>query len=399
MRILTLCYEFPPLGGGGARVVSELAPELVEAGHDIDLVTMGYGDLPRTETWQGVRVHRVPCIRRKRHYCTSPEAASYLMGAVPVVRRLLAARRYDVTHAHFIFPDGLLAWRISRTAGVPYVITAHGSDVPGYNPDRLALAHRLLSPIWMRVTGGAARIVCPSRSLRRLVEARNPGAAITEIPNGIHPGRYRPDKPKARRILVATRMLERKGVQFLLDALEGVAIDHEVHLAGDGPYLPTLKKKAERMRLPVVFHGWMDNGSRELRELHESSDIYLLPSESENFPIGLLEAMTAGMAIITTSGTGCEEVVGDAALLVPPRDPVALRTALKRLVDDPELTARLGRAARRRIESRFSWSTVATQYSDLLGAVAGMPASVPRSAGRGIESTPVTATPCRGYGP
>lgn len=399
MRILKLCYEFPPLGGGGARVVSELGPELVEAGHDVDLVTMGYRGLPRTETREGVCVHRVPCVRRKPHYCTTPEAASYLIGALAVVRRLLAARRYDVTHAHFIFPDGLLAWRISRTAGVPYVITAHGSDVPGYNPDRLELTHRVLAPIWRRVTGGAARIVCPSRSLRSLVDARKSDASITEIPNGIHPGKYRPDRPKSRRILVATRMLERKGVQFLFDALEGIDLEHEVHLAGDGPYLPALRRKAERVGLPVVFHGWMDNASSEFGELHESSDIYVLPSESENFPIGLLEAMTAGMAIVTTSGTGCEEVVGDAALVVPPRDADALRRALKRLVDDPELTARLGRAARRRIESRFSWSTVGAQYSDLLETVAGGSAGASRGVGRGIASPSAQPAPCRGFEP
>jgi len=386
MRILTLCYEFPPLGGGGARVVSELAPELVEAGHDVDVVTMGSRGLPRTETLHGVRVHRVPCIRRRPHYCTTPEAATYLIGALPVIRRLLAARRYDVTHAHFIFPDGLLAWSIKRKAGVPYVITAHGSDVPGYNPDRLEFTHGLLSPLWKWVTGGAASIVCPSNSLRSLVEAQGPEAPIAEIPNGIHPDKYRPDRPKSRRILVATRMLERKGVQFLLDALDGLELEHEVHLAGDGPYLPTLREKAERMRLPVVFHGWMDNASSEFGHLHESSDIYVLPSESENFPIGLLEAMTAGMAVITTSGTGCEEVVGDAALLVPPRDSGALRVALKRLVDDPELTARLGRAARQRVESRFSWSTVGARYSDLLEAVAQTPAEAGVRAEEGVPA-------------
>ena len=368
MRILKLCYEFPPLGGGGAHVASELATEFVREGHEVDVVTMGYQDLPRSEDYRGVNINRVPCLRRRRHYCTMPEAASYLVGALPVLRRLLATRRYDITHAHFILPDGLLAWRICRTAGVPYVITAHGSDVPGYNPDRLAFTHGLLSPVWMAVTGGATCIVCPSRSLRTLVESLNPEADITEIPNGIHVDKYRPDRPKSRRILVATRMLERKGVQFLLDALEGLDLSHEVHLAGDGPYLPTLRKKAEGMSQRIVFHGWMDNDSNAFRELHETSDIYVLPSESENFPIGLLEAMTAGMAIITTSGTGCEEVVGEAALLVPPRNPELLREAVRQLVSDRELRTRLAREARRRVETRFSWNTVGTDYSNLLEA-------------------------------
>jgi len=370
MRILTLCYEFPPLGGGGARVVSALARELSAAGHEVDLVTMGFGGLPATETWHGVRVHRVRCVRRKAHYCTTPEAATYLAGAVPVIRRLLGERRYDVTHAHFILPDGFLAWRIRRAHGIPYVITAHGSDVPRYNPDRLRAAHKLLKPLWNAITRDAARIICPSDTLRGLVALGTADARTLEIPNGIDPCRFSPSRTKVKRILVATRILKRKGVQYLLQALEGLPLQHEVWVVGDGPYLPTLRSAAERMRLPVHFRGWLDNNSPEFKELLETSDIYVLPSESENFPIALLEAMAAGMAIITTEATGCAEVVGEAALLVRARDAESIRGALSKLVHDPQLRGDLGRAARQRLEERFSWRTVGGQYEELLTSVA-----------------------------
>ncbi|MGH7518333.1 MAG: glycosyltransferase, partial [Gemmatimonadales bacterium] len=62
MRILTLCYEFPPLGGGGARVVYGLSRELVSLGHQVDVVTMGPRGLPRRQEVHGVQVHRVPCV-------------------------------------------------------------------------------------------------------------------------------------------------------------------------------------------------------------------------------------------------------------------------------------------------------------------------------------------------
>ena len=370
MRILTLCYEFPPLGGGGAKVVSALARELTARGHEVDLVTMGFRDLPKTETWHGVSIHRVPCFRRNEHYCTTIEAASYMLGAIPVVRHLLETRQYDVTHAHFILPDGFFAWMIERTWGVPYVITAHGSDVPGYNPDRLRTAHKVLKPLWMAITRNASRIVCPSQSLRSLVTARNAEARIDEIPNGIEPGQFRPDREKVKRILVATRILKRKGVQYLLDALHGIDLEHEVYVVGDGPFLPTLRSKASQLGLPVVFRGWLDNGAPEFRDLLETSDIYVLPSESENFPIALLEAMAAGTAIITTEGTGCAEVVGDTALLVPPRNSNAIRAAVLRLLADPALRAELGRSARRRLEDRFSWRNVGSRYEELLASVA-----------------------------
>jgi glycosyltransferase involved in cell wall biosynthesis len=311
----------------------------------------------------------VPCVRRQLHYCTSPEAASYLLGAVPIVRELLKTNRYDVAHAHFILPDGFLAQMIRRRAKIPFIITAHGSDVPGYNPDRLHTAHKVLKPLWMSITRDAARIVCPSLTMSALVAKRSPDLGVTLIPNGLDPCKFSADRVKAKRILVATRMLKRKGVQYVLEALQGFPLQHEVLVVGDGPHLPVLRKMAARLGLPVQFRGWLDNDSTEFRDILETSDIYVLTSESENFPIALLEAMAAGTAIITTEGTGCAEVVGDAALLVPPRDAAAIRSALCRLSSQPELRAELGRAARHRLEEKYSWRTVAAQYEELLTQV------------------------------
>jgi glycosyltransferase involved in cell wall biosynthesis len=116
------------------------------------------------------------------------------------------------------------------------------------------------------------------------------------------------------------------------------------------------------LRSPAKFWGWLDNRSPELRGIYDSSGIFVLPSEAENFPIVLLEAMAAGLAIVTTAGTGCAEVVGDAGILVPVRDSRAIARALKRLVDDADLRQTLGAAARKRIEDNFTWRAVARRY-------------------------------------
>jgi glycosyltransferase involved in cell wall biosynthesis len=362
MRILMTSYEFPPIGGGGSAVVAGLSRELVASGHEVDLVTMSFRGCPREEEVDGVRVHRVPCLRRAKHNCTTPEALTYVAGALPVIRRLLARQRFDVMHAHFILPDGLLAWRVWRETGLPYVITAHGTDVPGYNQHRLRMAHRLVRPIWNRVVQGACRIISPSEILERLVLAQRAGARKTlVIPNGLQIGEYAP-RAHGSRILVVTRMLERKGVQYVLDSLAESPVEPEVHIVGDGPFLPELRRKAEELRSPAKFWGWLDNRSPQLRELYESAGIFVFPSEAENFPIVLLEAMAAGLAIITTEGTGCAEVVGEAGLLVPVRDSKAISHALKRLIENPELRRSLGAAARRRIEEKFTWTAVARRY-------------------------------------
>lgn len=366
LRILTLSYDFPPLGSGGAAVASGLSRELARLGHAVDVVTMGFRGLPRQEVIEGVRVHRVPCLRRRRHLCTMPEAASYLALAGPTLRRLIAAHRYDVLHAHFILPGGYMAWRLHRATGIPYVITAHGSDVPGHNPHRFRAAHRILAPVWETVIRDAQRVICPSETLRSLVTRRSPLAQTVVIPNGVDAARFEPARPARRvpRILTVARLTEGKGIQHALAALDGVAEEYELHIAGDGPYLPTLRELARGQNGRVRFWGWLDGRSAELKELYETSSVFLFPSQAENCPIALLEAMAAGLPIITTQGTGCAEVVGDAALLVPPADPGAIRQALHRLLPNAALRRRLGEAGRRRLAARFSWAGVARQYLD-----------------------------------
>jgi glycosyltransferase involved in cell wall biosynthesis len=160
-------------------------------------------------------------------------------------------------------------------------------------------------------------------------------------------------------------MLERKGVQDVVRALAGTDLGFEIHIVGTGPYLDTLKELARQLQVNARFHGWLDNNSDELKALFETSAVFILPSHAENFPLVLLEAMAAGMAIVTTGQTGCREVVGDAALLVPTGDETAIRSALQQLVSDADLRERLGRDARARIENLFSWPSVARQYMDL----------------------------------
>ena len=262
MRILTLCYEFPPLGGGGAKVAHGLAKALVCRGYTVDVVTMGYRGLPKQESVDGITIHRVPCIRTRKSMCYSPEMIPYIVSAVSVAFYLIKQHRYDLIHAHFIFPDGILAKTIQMASGVPYVITAHGSDVPGYNPDRFQMQHRVLAPLWKLVAQSAERIICPSESIEYLIHTAHAAIKTRIIPNGINVDKFNPSRPKQNRVLIVTRMFERKGVQYLLKALENLDYDYEVHIVGDGPYLQTLKGQVDEKNLDVKFWGFLDNQSK-----------------------------------------------------------------------------------------------------------------------------------------
>lgn len=369
MRILTLTYEYPPLGGGGARVAQGLARAFVRAGHEVDIVTMGRRGLPRETVDEGVRIRRVRCIRTRDDRSYAWELASYLACALPVALEHARTRNYDINHTHFLFPDGVLSSWLKRRTGLPFVVTAHGSDVPGYNPHRFRTLHRLLAPAWSKVAAAASVIASPSESLASLIHAAMPDASVELVPNGIDPDSFHPARDKLPRILAVSRIFERKGIQYVFQALQGQDLGYEVHIVGDGPYLPQLRQIARETGVQATFHGWLENPSPELGELYETASIFVLPSEAENFPIVLLEAQAAGLSIVTTASTGCAEVVGDAGLVTPPHDVPALRRALTRLIRDETLRARLGAAGRRRMEDNFSWNAVADRYAALFRQV------------------------------
>jgi glycosyltransferase involved in cell wall biosynthesis len=357
-----LCYEYPPIGGGGAKVVDGLTRELNKLGQQIDLVTMGFKDLPIYEQKGNLRLFRVRSMRLRSSICSWPEMIVYIFVALPLIFRLCRQDDYYINHTHFIYPDGILAYILKKIKKIPYIITAHGSDVPGYNPDRFRILHKFLVPIWRLITSNAEQLIIPSENLNQLVKKVSANNCTTIIPNGINLNKFSPNKERGNKILVVTRMFERKGVQYFIQALSGFNHNLNVNIVGEGPYLKTLKILAEDSKSKINFVGNLDNESMELRELYETSKIFVFTSEAENFPVVLLEAMIAGLAIITTNDTGCAEVVGDGAILVKSKDSLAIKEALLKLINDPVLCTKLGKIARKRAEDLFSWDTVAKKH-------------------------------------
>jgi glycosyltransferase involved in cell wall biosynthesis len=359
LKILTLNHEFPPVGGGASRVTFELCKALVSQGHQVDVVTMHYGNLPKFETVKGINVHRTWAIRRRPDIGRFHELATYLPGAIGTTLRLARQNRYDIIHCHFMVPGAPLAWLVSRRTGIPFIVTCHGTDVPGHNPERFQLAHKMIMPAW-RFLANRSPIIAPSEYLKKLIIANCPSANVIVIPNGIDTGMFR-RVPKENRILMAGRIVQSKGLQYAIEALKGIPSQWKIDIVGDGTYLDELKSLATRLGVPVTFHGWLDRADAELVSLFEKSSIFIFPSEAENFPTVLLEAMSAGMAIITSNAGGCPEVVGGAAILVPPRDAAAIGAQLRKLINEPGLVEKLSSAGIERA-STFGWPSVASRY-------------------------------------
>ncbi len=363
MKILGMSYEYPPIGGGGSNVAHPLAVAMTARGHSVDIVTSGMRGLPAYELVDRIDVHRVRCLRKHRHYTTTAELLTYLWPAYSKACKLVKQHTFDVNHTHFALPSGLVSYLLYRKTGLPYVITIHGSDVPGYNPDRFHVAHKLVHPLWRKIVANSAKIISASHFLKDLIQTHI-DVPVEIIRNGFdaESSGFLPRK-KANRILVVTRMFRRKGVQHFLEALAGVSHDWEVIIAGDGPYLPTLKDQVRRMDLKVNFVGFVQGET--LKEIYGTSKIFVFPSLQENFPTVLLEAMQSGCAIITTNADGCGEVIGNAGITVAPERPDQLRTALAGLMVDHEKIAFYSAMARERVKL-FRWPRIAARYEHVM---------------------------------
>lgn len=361
MKILSLTYEYPPIGGGGGVVAAALNEELAVLGDRVRVVTSRMRDLPDHEVVNGVEVHRTACFRRFRHFTTAAELATTLWPAYRMAARVIEAERPEIIHTHFVLPSGLIAWRLSKRFGIPFVLTAHGSDIPGYNPDRFSLLHTALRPVWQRITSAAAAVTSPSAYLANLIYRQCPGLHVDVIPNGFTPNSL-VLAPKRNLVLVVARLFPRKGVQHFLDAVGRLARhgDWEFVVAGDGPYMETLRLQAKALGSPVRFVGFL--GRSELAAYYQAARIFVFPSIRENFPMVLLEAMDAGCAIITTDAEGCHEVVADTGVVVPAGDPDAIAEQLALLMGDTRRCELLSTLARER-SARFYWNRVSDMYS------------------------------------
>lgn len=365
-RTLVLNYEWPPLGGGASPVSYELAKRLSETGeYDIDVVTMHYkGLLKYEEINTHLRVHRVWSLRSKKELCHPWEQLTYLISGYFKARALIKKQKYNLCHTHFIIPTGALAWVLKKQFGLEYVITSHGSDVPGFNTDRFKLLHKFTGPVLRAVSYGARTIIAPSNYLRELI-SNNISLALADktvvIPNGIDTSKFVP-QPKTKTIFSSGRLLPRKGFQYLIQAVSDEDLGWEVHIAGDGPMRAELEEMAKKSKTKVVLHGWLDNNGKEYKDLLEQASVYVLASEKENASIALLEAMGAGCAVITTNVSGCPETVGDFGVFVEVKKSSQIRCALKDIIFNPNKLETLQREMLKRVNNEFEWKGVLIRY-------------------------------------
>jgi glycosyltransferase involved in cell wall biosynthesis len=197
-----------------------------------------------------------------------------------------------------------------------------------------------------------------------------PERKVSTVANGLDLSLYTPSPPRSsiRRILVVANLRSEKGHDVLIDAAPHVLRqypDARFEIVGGGPERASLAGRAHARGVSHAFDfaGHCDNIAARL----SSADLFVLPSRSEAFPNALLEAMAAGLPAVASAVGGILELVESerTGVLVPQDDPAALAAALCRVMDNPDFAARIGAAARARVQAGYSFDRMVAGFESL----------------------------------
>jgi glycogen(starch) synthase len=384
IKVLALAWEFPPrFVGGLARHVDELYRAMANHRVEIHLVTAHHPGAPAEEVVTkgegGGRlvVHRAPADPVvPQDFATGILEMNF--GLCETAVPLVSGAGFSLIHGH----DWLVApaaRTLKHAYRLPLVATIHGTEHGRNQGLHTPLQHYIHAWEWLLIHE-AWRAICVSHYIADEVQRVHaaPADKLDVVYNGIDPGRLIKRKmtvaEKAefrnrfagdgqRMVLFVGRMVREKGAHILVEAAPQVLARHPETvfvLVGGGPS-DHLRARARELRLDsrIKITGFISDD--ELDRLYQVASVAVYPSLYEPFGIVALEAMAAGVPVVTSDAGGLPEVVEHdrSGLLTWANNADSLAIGINRVLDDDQLARRLARAGRRRVRQSFAWDSIA----------------------------------------
>jgi glycosyltransferase involved in cell wall biosynthesis len=395
LKVLFLVSAYPR---DGSDVITpwmvETIHRLTDRGIDVEVLSPSYRGMPGG-VLDGVRVHRfryAPArLETLTHDQTAPDrirarpafgalVPGYVAAGSLAAARLARTGAFDILHAFWPLPHGVLGLVAKRASGVPLVSTFFGVELTWMERDLPFLA-----PVLRGIVRGSDAVTAIStytaERLRRQVPTADPAiipfGATVAAPDAVPPIRSDPAAPL--RLLFVGRLVERKGVHLLLDALARLPPAPPVLLdvMGDGPERAALQAWASELGIAerVRFHGFV--ARQRLEAGLAECDAFVLPAvvdakgDVEGLGVVLIEAMACGKPTIASAAGGIVDIVrgGRNGLLVPPGDVGALAAAIERIRDDPAAAAAMGTTGREDARTDFSWDAIVERLTGVYEGV------------------------------
>ncbi|MCK4258585.1 MAG: glycosyltransferase family 4 protein [Halanaerobiales bacterium] len=375
MQILTFSPEYPPLQVGGlARHVHSLSEALVEAGHQVTVITQMTSGADEREILNGVEIIRINPL-----FINAPDYASYILQVnfemAQVAGRLFAkGRNFDLIHGH----DWLVimaARTLKHQQKIPVVMTVHATE-HGRNHGIHNELQRYINDLEWLSCYEAWRIICCSNYMKQELKYlfQVPEDKIDIIENGVRIEDFTLNVSKGFRdkyahldekmIFFVGRLVQEKGVQVLIEAIPEILLEYpktKFVIAGKGPKQGELKYLASKLGIydRIYFTGFIDDEIRN--NLYQTCDLAVFPSMYEPFGIVVLEAMAAKVPVLVTNVGGLGEIVEDGVngIKVHQGSSHELALGILRVLKDPKLSDKLKLNGFKLAKEKYNWPGIA----------------------------------------
>jgi len=303
----------------------------------------------------------------------------FIVGELLALIKLLWHQEFDLIHAHWLIPQGLVAVLACYLTGskIPLLLTSHGGDLFGLQG---ILMNRIKR--WVILKSDVLTVVSKSmiKEIKRLGADHK---RVHVIPMGVDlKKRFVPAKSRRNNdsLLFVGRLVEKKGLQYLIHVLPLILKRHPqvyLQIAGDGPEKRKLKRECEKLGISdhVRFLGAVRNDL--LPALYQRSDVVIFPSvitddgDQEGFGLVLVEALGCECAAIVTDLPAMQDIIedGKTGLVVPQKNIGKLAEKVILLLEDQKLRESLGREGRRYVSRNFDWMVIAGKYRKLIESI------------------------------
>ncbi len=401
MRVLFCSRRYFPAISGMSVYARNLLQELVAHGHEVTMVSQYRGDALGTRIYgggpppplEGVRV----IGRRSLGEENGGDFERDIEDMLQTIRDEHARNPFDVLHAQYGYPNGWTVLRASRELGVPCVVSIQGGD--GHWVGSCCETHRLGM---QRVLEHAGAVLIGGESFAHEVVERLavPRPVFTIVPGAVDVHRFTPEPGRGvgeaadpARLLYHGRVDRRKGALDFIDALELLRAQQvrvAATISGIGPDLEACRERVAALDLQglVRFSGYADYQAAPA--VYHRQDIFVSPTYAEGFSNTVLEAMASGLPVVSCFAVGINDCLrhNENALLAEPGDVAAQAAALRRLIEEPPLRARLAATALEECRRVYAWEAVAREIMQVYARV--------RHARPRTDFDPVLpVTPCR----
>ncbi len=357
-KFTLLTHDYPPAKGGVARYLSSLVKAsnggikvLVPLDSSYIITRTSYNQ-QSTELLTSSTTNEV---RQVRFW------SSLWPNWLPLIKRCLEIPEHKIILVSHVFPIGTAAFIANALGGAEYGVIFHGTDLK-------RVKNRWKRWLLRRICNNAKLLIVNSQATKKLLLNLAPKVNPLILTPGIEHFSI-PNKTAARAvlgvdqdnkvILAVSRLVERKGIDTLIQSVTNIKTKYELVIVGDGDYTEQLHKLAE---LSGVNVRWVDNADDQtLYSWYAAADIFCLPGREvaddiEGFGMVFLEAAYAGLPVIAGQSGGASEAVvhNQTGLLIPPTVD-ACTEAIAKLIEDHVLARNLGAAGRNRVIADFNW--------------------------------------------